>query len=116
MPLLKQPGVLDRDDRLVGEGFDQLDLLLCERPYSNAMKDQQTYWNPLAQKWHAEDCAIIAESRGFKEGVFRVSKNIRDLNGFSLLQDAADHTAATGCKRLWLQVFFVFKRVPIACG
>src|SRR6516164_3467342 len=69
---LKQSGVLDGDYRLVSECLDQLDLLLGERTYGCALKDQHTYWNPLAQKRHAEECAIVAESRGFKEGVFRV--------------------------------------------
>jgi hypothetical protein len=32
LQLLEQPGVLDGDDRLVGESLDQLDLLGGERP------------------------------------------------------------------------------------
>ena len=32
LKLFKQPDVLDRDDRLVGEGFEQADLLVAERP------------------------------------------------------------------------------------
>ena len=31
--LVEQPRVLDRDDRLVGEVLDQLDLLVGERPH-----------------------------------------------------------------------------------
>ena len=31
--LVEQPHVLDRDHRLVGEGFEQLDLLLGEWPH-----------------------------------------------------------------------------------
>src|SRR5262249_39704976 len=31
--LVKQPHVLDRDHRLIGEGLDQLDLLVGKRPY-----------------------------------------------------------------------------------
>ena len=30
--LLEQPHILDRDHRLVGEGLDELDLLIGERP------------------------------------------------------------------------------------
>ena len=37
--LVEQPHVLDRDHRLVGEGRDQLDLLVGERPHLRA--DQQ---------------------------------------------------------------------------
>src|SRR5262249_33533970 len=31
--LVEQPHVLDRDHRLIGEGLDQLDLLVGKRPY-----------------------------------------------------------------------------------
>jgi hypothetical protein len=34
---LEQPRVLDGDHRLIGEGLDQLDLLLDERPYGSAL-------------------------------------------------------------------------------
>ena len=33
LDLIEQPHVLDRDHRLVGEGRDELDLLVGERPY-----------------------------------------------------------------------------------
>ena len=33
---VEQPGVLDRDSRLVGEGGDKLDLLVGERPHLSA--------------------------------------------------------------------------------
>ena len=36
LDLLEQPHVLDRDDGLVGEGFEQRDLLLGERPHFGA--------------------------------------------------------------------------------
>ena len=38
---LEQPRVLDRDDRLVSEGLDQLDLLLGERPDSSVVQNEQ---------------------------------------------------------------------------
>jgi hypothetical protein len=37
--LVKQPHVLDRDHRLVGEGGGELDLLGGERPNSAALQD-----------------------------------------------------------------------------
>jgi hypothetical protein len=87
---------------LVREGLDQLNLRFGERPYGCAVQDEQTYWNPLSQKRHAEDCPIVAESCGFKESVFRISKNIWNLNGFAMQQDAPDYTTAPRCKRLSL--------------
>ena len=57
---LEQSRVLDGDHRLIGEGLDQLDLLLGERPYGSALQDKHANWNPLSKKWHAEDCAKVA--------------------------------------------------------
>ena len=39
--LLEQAGVLDRDHRLVGEGLQQLDLLVAERPHLGAAYDER---------------------------------------------------------------------------
>ena len=30
--LINQPSILNRDDRLVGEGFEQFDVTICKRP------------------------------------------------------------------------------------
>src|SRR5262249_523789 len=67
---LKQPRVLNCDNRLVSEGFDQLDLLVSEWPYGSPVQDEHPNWNPLMKKRHPEDCAIAAESRELTEGVF----------------------------------------------
>ena len=112
---LEQPRVLDGDHRLVGEGLDQLDLLLGERPYGSALQDKHANWNPLTKKWHAEDCAKVAESCEFTEGVFRISKNIRNLNGFALQQNSADYTAASRCKYRIFCMFIELGRVTVAC-
>ena len=64
------------------------------------MQDEQANRDPLSQKRHAKDRAKVAEPCGFTEGVFGISQNIRDLNGFAFKQDAPDYTAASRCKRL----------------
>ena len=92
---LEQPRVLDGDHRLIGEGLDQLDLLLGERPYGSALQDEHTNRNPLSKKRYAKDCAKIAELAMFTEGVFRISKNIWNLNGLALQQNSTDYTAAS---------------------
>ena len=43
---LEQPRVLDGDHRLIGEGLDQLDLLLGERPYRLRGEDKHADWIP----------------------------------------------------------------------
>src|SRR5262249_54030908 len=81
---LEQPRVLNRDHCLIGEGFDQLDLLVRERTYSAALQDEHTNRDPLSQKRHAQECAKVADSCEFTELEFRISKNVRNLNGYAL--------------------------------
>ena len=38
LDLVKQPHVLNRDHRLIGEGRDELDLLVRERPHRTARR------------------------------------------------------------------------------
>jgi hypothetical protein len=45
---LEQPCVLNSDDCLVSEGFDQLDLLLGERPYRSAVQEKNANRYPAA--------------------------------------------------------------------
>ena len=52
--LVEQPHVLDRDHRLVGEGGDQFDLLVGERPYRRALQDDDADRPSFAQQRDAE--------------------------------------------------------------
>ena len=52
--LLEQPHVLDGDDRLVGEGLEQLDLLVAERATSVRRMHQRADRVALAQQRHGE--------------------------------------------------------------
>ena len=63
--LVEQPHVLDRDHRLVGEGRDQLDLLVGERPHLGARQHDHADRNALAQERHAKDGAVAAKSLSF---------------------------------------------------
>ena len=77
---VEQAHVLNGDHRLVGEGLDQLDLLLGEWPYGSPLIGQTGQLEPLTKKRHPEDCAISSRVLRFHERVFWVSKNIRNLN------------------------------------
>src|SRR5262249_51356216 len=91
---LAQTRVLDCDYRLIGESFNQLYLLLRERPNLGSVQEKNANRDPLSQKRHAEDRAKIADTCNFTLLVFRIGKNIRNLNGFALEQDSAGYTAA----------------------
>src|SRR5262249_34857057 len=76
---LEQTCVLDGDNRLICEGLDQFDLLLIERSYGSPVQNEHADWKPIAQKWHAEECAIVTDSRDFTQYIFRIGKNVRNL-------------------------------------
>ena len=76
--LLEQPHVLDRDHRLVGEGLDQLDLLVGERPHLRARQREDADRLALAQQRHAEDGAEAAEPLRLAKRVFRIGSARRE--------------------------------------
>ena len=47
----EQSHVLDGDDRLVGEGFDQLDLPFGKRLNDVTPDDDATNWRSFSQQW-----------------------------------------------------------------
>src|SRR5262249_2184952 len=95
---LEQPHALDRDHRLVSEGFHQLDLLRRERPDDSPMQEKNANRYPFAKQWDARDGAKVAESCGFRVSPFRIGQNIRNLTRFALQQNSAAYTAASGFK------------------
>ena len=56
LDLLEQPHVLDRDDRLIGEGFEKLDLLFGKRPDLRATNHDRPDRNALAQQRRRKNC------------------------------------------------------------
>src|SRR5262245_4933402 len=54
LELREQADVLDGDDRLVSEGFRQLDLLVGECLYLAPSQGDDADWNPFAQEWRGE--------------------------------------------------------------
>ena len=81
---LKQPHVLNGDYRLIGEGLDQLDLLVGERAHGSTLQEDDADCSSLPLKRDAEDCAKVPKACDFMEGVFWIGENIRNLNRFAL--------------------------------
>ena len=85
LELRKQPHVLDRDHRLLGEGLEQLDLLVRERPRLGPSDSDRSHRLALAQH---RDHQQASEAHGHQvalERVGRILKHIRDLrDGASL--------------------------------
>src|SRR5262249_38683521 len=110
---LEQPHVLDRDHGLVGEGLDQLDLLWSERPYCSAVHGKHADGQTLSQQRHHQDCAKAAQSRDFMDGVFRVSKNIVNVNGFALQDCSPDSRPSFRPKGLSAHVFKILNSMTV---
>ncbi len=77
---LEQPHVLDRDHRLVGEGRDQLDLLVGERPHRGPRQRDYPNRFSFTQKRHAEKSAVAAAGLVFGGNVFRICQDIQNMN------------------------------------
>src|SRR5260370_25326639 len=79
MHLVEQPHVLDGDDRLIGEGRYQLDLLVCEWPYLGARQGQNADRDALAQHRNTKNSTISVESSRL-EGVFWINLYVVNMN------------------------------------
>src|SRR5262245_23598738 len=91
LDFIKQPHVLDGDYRLVGEGFDQFDLLISKWPHDSAVQVEHADRDRLAQERHSEQCAKADSLLSFNQGVFRIGYNIDDLNRLALKQNSASY-------------------------
>src|SRR5262249_41014213 len=78
--LVEQPHVLDGDDRLVGKGLEQLDLLIGERPYVSAQQSDRTDWYTFTQQRCAQPSPVAREPLHLCLLVFWVGEHVGDLD------------------------------------
>ena len=78
--LVEQPHVLDRDHRLVGEGGDELDLLIGEWAYRLALQDDHADGCSFAQQRNTQHGMKAANSHGFEKSVFGIGLHIHDMD------------------------------------
>ena len=88
---LKQSCVLDRDYRLIGEGGQQLYMLIVKWPYGVSTYEKYADQIRLAEQWQTEVRAKSAQSLNFPQTVVRVGKNVGDLYRLPLQQNSPDH-------------------------
>jgi hypothetical protein len=96
---IEQPGILDRDHRLVGESCHQLDLLVGEGI------------NLAADKRKHTDCCSVAQERNTKIGsvakclligggaVFRIGEYVVNVNGLTRQRDTPGHAGSVDPQR-----------------
>ena len=68
---VNEPCVLDRDDRLIGDGRDQRDLLLGERLDARAAECDDADQRILADQRYPQHCSLTAELGSLRPGCIR---------------------------------------------
>src|SRR5262245_4362834 len=103
--LVEQAHVLDRDQRLVGESGDELDLPVRERLDVIALETDDGDHYAVAQQRNPEHGALPADLLGLQHVVLGISQAIRQVNRFSLNRSSADQRAASRSYRMLKEVF-----------
>ncbi len=80
LELREQADILDGDDRLVGEGLEQLDLRVGEQAWSRARDEDHADDLTLADHGDPERTAVAARSRRALLPILGVSQDIRDVD------------------------------------
>ena len=98
LQLLEEPDVLDGDHRLVGEGFDQFDLLVGEGPDLHPPHRNHADEHTLATHRHTENRPDPAHARRFDVPGTPVCVGLRieDLDDPRFQRHAADNRAVSG--------------------
>ena len=92
--LVEQPRVLDGDDRLVGKGRHQIDLLRCKWLRHGFIDEDHPYDDSLAQERDAERSPVAAQLLSLAPGIVRVRQHIGNLNHPGLQRGSPGDTAA----------------------
>ena len=69
---VEQARVLDRDDRLIGKGRDQRDLLFGERLDIGPSEEEAANDGTLTEKRHRQHRTKLAKASRFEVGIFRI--------------------------------------------
>src|SRR5262249_52375913 len=93
------------DQRLIGKGRDQLNLLVGERLHDGARQHDHTDRHVLPQQRDAEDGAKAAAVACHAQRVFRVGQGVYDMNRAPLDRGAAAHRTRIRRDRMLPQVF-----------
>jgi hypothetical protein len=87
---VEQPHVLDGNDGLVGEGLQQLDLVIRERPHLKPTNANRTDRPAVAQHWRRQ-AASIAERLLIGGLVCRVCFRVRQMDDRALENRSSQH-------------------------
>ena len=126
---LEQAGILDGDDRLVGERPDQIDVFVGERLDLGTAQHEHADRTSLSHQRHAQHRPEPDPVRRLQERVFRVGKHVGHLHDLVIEQYPPLHGAASRRQALVLGVrqpigreivvsgvVVAFRLLPSDCG
>src|SRR5262249_42599869 len=90
LDLIEQPHILDRDNRLVGKGLDQLNLLPTKGPWLCPYHRQDADNNSLAEKWHADGRSHPDDGWRLGAVEFWIGNDIGNVDGTAFNERAAE--------------------------
>src|SRR5262249_52396920 len=93
LDLFEQPGILDSDGRLVGEGGHKLDLFVGKRAHLRSREPHIADGDAFAHHGYAKYGAETAVPPGFFKSIGRICPNVGDVNDLALAEDASLHRA-----------------------
>jgi hypothetical protein len=114
--LVEQPHVFDRDQRLIGEGSHQLNLLFRERSGGAPRHHENTDRVSFAQHRDTQDGAKTADLLSLGCSVFSIDQHVGNVNSFAFEQRASDQSSPFRLKRIRLHVVEPPRREAIACS
>src|SRR5439155_13464765 len=114
--LLEQPHVLDHDHGLIGEGRDEINLLLGEWVNGSARQKQGADRGSLSQQRNAKHVAIAPEPLALQHSELRIGQNVADLNHSAFKHDSSGDGAAIKVDWRSQMVVREFRRKAVARG
>src|SRR4029450_985013 len=115
LQLLKQPYIFNRDDGLVCEGCDQLDLLFCEGPDFGLSNQDYAYDAAFPEHGDSQDRSGTAQPISGPL-IFRIRENVGDVNHPVLKCDSRNSASSPWANRISLNEIFPLLRHIISDG
>jgi hypothetical protein len=111
--LLKQPRVLDRDHGLVGEGGDEIDLLIGKRSWRRSRHRHDADAASFSQQRDTQQGAEARELSTLVPGVLRVGENVGYVNRRYFQRRSRHQRASARRYRVLSRVLLIFRRKAV---
>src|SRR5262249_42544252 len=99
LKFLEQPHILDGDDRLVGERFQQRDLAVRKEPGLRARYNDDADGCAISQQWDVDAAAMAYCARKASKAILRVDFDVWDLHDCTLENCPARPAGPAGARR-----------------